>query len=1025
MRKNYRFNKEKLLILRGYFLIGLVVLMTFFSLKGQGQDIQPPQSDENSIRITGVVKDELGEGLPGVAVMIKETTIGTITDSNGRFVIEVPGSESILVFSFLGYLTEELVVGNKSVIDVVMMPDVTSLEEVVVIGYGTAKKSDLTGAVQSMDAEMIAETPNYAAMAVMQGKMAGVDIIRSNNKPGGGVDIQIRGVNTVYNFDDENQAAPQPLFVVDGIFVDNIDDLNPADIEKIDVLKDASATAIYGSRGANGVVIVSTKSGMPGRAKIEYKGFASLSEATNLPDMMNGEEFIQFAFDAARGSSREDWTMDMIFGPDEMENIRARNFTDWVDLLVDDYGFQTNHSLSFSGGDNGMNYSFGGAYTSDEGIVGDEKYERYNLRASVDKKLNDLFKIGFKIYSSYTIRDEDSYEAMRSAYRLRPTANPYDENGELKFWPMEREQQISNPLFEADNITREKRATRAFGNLYLQITPLKGLSYKVSFAPETEFSRYGEYRGRDTKSSRGQADRTRGYYNSFNRLQYSFDNVIDYHTQIAEHHNLSATLIASLWYRRQDEGKTQVRNFEDDRSLFYNLGTGLEYREIRSVFRQESLASYATRIQYNYKGRYLLTASGRYDGSSKLAKDNKWYFFPSAAFAWRASEEQVVKENLPFLSDFKLRISYGETGNDNVSPYSSGARIDNNVFAFGDEIVATSQIASISNSELTWEVGREVNFGVDFGIFNNRISGSFEMYNKKVEGVILNRQIPRVSGFQYARSNIGKVENKGVELSLNVYPVQTQNFTWSATVTYSRNRNKLLELFGDGEDDIGNRWFIGQPVSVYYDYEMAGIWQESEAAEAKEYNQNPGQVKVVDQNMDGQIDVDNDRVVLGSPDPAWHGGITNRFKYKNFDLSVFAYTRKTEMLRSEFHNKFVFDAAIHGPYPARFNGLNADYWTPENPDAEYALPGWGDFNNLTNYRTDIDFIKIGYITLGYNLHKSLLEKLGMSKFRVYATADNPFVITEYEGWDPENAHRNTWGYGFMRRSYQLGVDVTF
>ncbi|TRX60167.1 TonB-dependent receptor [Fulvivirga sp. M361] len=1018
MKNNYSLKKGDLISGMKWLLLGCVFLFGFFSTALKAQDT-------TTRRITGTVKDETGSGLPGVAVLIKETTQGTITDVNGAFVMDVSGARTVLVFSYLGYHAEEIVVGNQSVFDVVMTPDITSLEEVVVIGYGTSKKSDLTGAVQSMNAENIAETPNVTAMGAMQGKMAGVDIIRANNKPGGGLEIQIRGVNAVFNFDDDNQTAPQPLFVVDGIFVDNIDDLNPADIEKIDVLKDASATAIYGSRGANGVVIVSTKKGTPGRAKVEYKGFTSISEAMNLPDMMTGEEFIEYAFDAAVGSDRADWTLDRIFGADELENIRTGNYTDWVDLLVDDFGVKTNHSLSFSGGDNGMNYSFGGAYTSDEGIVGDEKYERYNLRASVDKKINDLFDIGFKIYASYSVRDEDSFEAMRNAYRLRPTADPYDENGELQFWPTEREQQISNPLFEADNITRERRTNRTFGNLYLKVSPLEGLSYKMSFSPETEFNRYGEYRGRYSKSSRGQSQRTRAYYNSFNRLQYSFDNIIDYQRNITNEHHVSATLISSIWYKRQDEGISQVRNFEDDRAQFYNTGNGLELREIRSDFIQETLASYAARIQYNYKGKYLLTASGRYDGSSKLAKDNKWHFFPSAAFAWKASEEEVIKDNLSFLSNLKFRISYGETGNNNVSPYSSGARIDNASFAFGQEVVGSSQIGSISNDELTWEIGKEVNFGVDFGIFENRISGSLELYNKKVDGIILNRQIPRISGFEFTRSNIGKIENKGVELGLNLSPIQTPAFTWTATITYSRNRNELLELFGDGKDDIGNRWFIGKPVSVYYDYEVAGIWQESEAIEAEEYGQRPGQVKVVDQNDDGTIDADNDRVVLGSPDPDWHGGITNRFKYKNFDLSVFAYTRKTQMLRSEFHSKFVFDQAIHGPFPARFNGLNADYWTPENPNGEYAMPGFGDFNNLTHYRTDVNFIKVGYITLGYRLPKQLLEKLKMSRLRIYTTVENPFIFTEYEGWDPENAHRNTWGYGFMRRSYQLGLEVTF
>ena len=964
-------------------------------------------------RISGrVIDKETNTGLPGVNVSVKGTGTGTVTDGNGDYSLTSPDEKATLVFSFIGYVTQEVAINNQTSINITLAPDTKSLNEVVVVGYGTVAKRDLTGAVNSIDNDKLRETTKTNPYQALQGQAAGVDIRNTSNKPGGGFQVQIRGFNSI-------GRGSSPLFVVDGIFVNDITNINPADIQKIDILKDASATAIYGSRGANGVVIISTVRGKAGKAQVQYDAYVGSRSPTNLPRMFTGDEFVQFAKDAAVGVGRPDLPLDQIFSPNELTNIQNKQYTDWPRLLLSS-GLQTNHTLGVSGGgEGGLLYSFGAGFTSDQGTISNENYKRYNLRASISKQLTPWLEIGHNGYASYEIRNDGSNEALRSAYRLRPTGSVYDADGNLQFFPSARETQITNPLFEPLNENRETRYLKYFGSLYLKVSPAPGVEFRTSIAPDIEFNRYGQYDGVYTKSSIGQTARTLAQYNSNNRLAYTWDNILSLEKTVGGVHSLKASLISSLWSTRSDGNAVQVRDFATDAYSFYNIGAGKNVQVPSTYFVQEQLAAFIGRFNYAYKDKYLLTVTGRYDGSSKLAAGKQWKFFPSAALAWRLSDEPFLKNTA--VNDLKLRLSYGQAGNNNINAYSSLAGVGSGFYVFGNDINAASTINNLANQNLTWETTKELNLGIDYGFFNSRISGSVDLYRRISDGLILTRQLPAVTGYTSVVQNIGAVKNQGIEVSLNTVNIKTASFQWRTTLNLARNRNSIQQLYGDSKDDIGNGWFLGQPVTVNYDYVWDGIWQTGEADLAKTFGQKPGQVRVKDLNGDGKITA-ADRQIIGSPLPKLTGGITNNFAYKNFDFAVFAYTRQGLQMFSVFHNEFAFG---QDEQPARFNGLNIDYWTPTNPINTWFQPGnAGPYKNVVRWQ-NTSFVKIGYMTLGYTLPKALLSRLKMQSARVYFTAQNPFVFTKYVGWDPEIADQSSFAAAVMNRTLLGGISLKF
>ncbi|MCM4156915.1 TonB-dependent receptor [Gramella sp. AN32] len=998
-------------------------------------------------KVSGIVTDSQDIPIPGVNVIIKGTSIGTATDFDGNYEIQAENGD-IIIFSFLGFQTKEVTYEGQTQLNVQLTDDASQLSEVVVIGYGSVKKSDLTGAVSSIDNKTLTEQKKTDIGQAIQGRIAGVDVRTLSNKPGAPLSIDIRGNTVIKNTnagrdgisDDAADDLSKPLYVVDGVFFDDINILNPADIQQMDVLKDASATAIYGARGANGVVIITTKNGIEGKTVFTYEATLGVRSATNIPDMYNGDEYVDFVEKTLRSTAWKGLFQDGYIATvedyndievdisreikdtnEEAANVANRRYTDWPA----DYrhtGIQTSHNLGMSGGSNGLIYNGSIGYLSDEGVVGIEGYERYNLSASLSKKVTDKFTVGLKTYLALSEREEGSRELFRSTLRLPPTVNSFDPDGNVILFPDDQDGRFTNPYYDANGAWRTNtRSLDVIANVFLNYQPTEWLSFKTQFAPNLKNTRFGEYRGLFTKSSRNDPSRIQSHYDASFKTSYTWDNILDFNFDISEAQNLKATLISSLYYNQLEWSNIETRNFDTDAYLFYNTSAGLDVRAYNTNYRKETLASYAARLNYSILDRYLFTFTGRYDGSSKLAVNNEWAFFPSAAFAWKASDEEFLQDT-DWLSNLKFRLSYGESGNDSpVSAYSSFAFLGGSDYVFGNTHTNGVDVNGLPNYDLTWERSKEVNIGLDMGIFQNRIRLGLDLYRKKTVDAILNKTLSNITGYGTAVGNYGSVENKGIEVTLNTVNIQTDDFRWTTNLNFAKNENQILKLDGDlDKETYGSHGVlqVGQPVDAIYSYEVEGIWQIDEAAEAAVYGNFPGQYKYKDQDNSGTIGAE-DKVVLGSVSPDWIGGMTNTFTYRNFDFSVQAYTRQGSFGHSEFYSHFA-------PYQgddAKFNKIHLDYWTPNNPDAKYPAPEYGHPGEW--YYEDLSFVKIGNIGLGYEFQQPVLDKVKMSSLRLTLNVQNPFTFTDYKGPDPETALQNSYNAGYMTKTVLFGLKLSY
>lgn len=968
------------------------------------------QETLQDINVTGrVTSEENPEGLPGVNVIIKGTTTGTVTDVEGRYSISVPSEESVLVFSSVGFISEEVTIGSRIVIDLTMIPDIQSLSEIVVIGYGAVKKEDLTGSVGSVDSDVISSTAIPDATYTLQGRIAGLNIEQNVGKPGGDFDITVRGLSSI-------NTNNTPLYVIDGIpTTSGMTDLNPNDIEKIDVLKDASATAIYGSRGANGVIIVSTKKGKAGKFTISYDGYVGYRTPANLPDMMNGPEYVQWRTDLFEKQGKStDRSNAEFFTPEEWDIIDNGNYTDWIDIILRN-GIQTSNTITASGGDDKGTFAMSIGQLKEEGTVPGQDFNRYNLRLNLNRTIAEKWKAGGNLYFTYSVQNEGSFETLRSTYRHPPVAYPYDENGEPRYHAY-RQDYLPNPMFEytKDGEIREHRRYRTFGNIYLQFEPISGLTLRSQLSPQMIFKRDGESYGLYAKNGGHENPaNTSASYNTTDYFGYVLDNQLNY-TKNIEKHSFNASFIQSIQYEQWEESAQSARNFPFN-SLWYNLDavTLSDVSKSETNYKQSTLASFTGRLNYSYNDKYLFTVTGRYDGSSRLSEDNKWAFFPSAAFAWRISDEDFLK-NSDKISDLKLRLSYGVTGNDAVDIYGTQSNVSQQNYNYNGALVSGYYKTGLANRNLTWEKTTEINIGVDYGFLRNRINGSVDIYKRDAKDLIMKRQLPQTSGWKEIFDNVGWVRNTGIELGINTVNIHTDNITWKTNVIFDTNKNQIVELYGEKNDDVGNKWFIGEPIRVNYDYQFDGIWQLNEADVAADYGQTPGQVKVKDLNNDGVINAD-DRTIVGQRTPKWSGSITNTLNYKNWDFSVYVYTRQGQQLYSTFVASFM---SLDGNY----NNVDVDYWTENNPSNEYPQPGnKGNYFNNYRYR-DISFVRVGNITLGYSIPKHTLDRWNIEKLRIYGSVTNPFTFTSYPGYDPEWADQNTWGEATSYSTYLLGVN---
>lgn len=1026
-------------------LFGLL-FFSFFSLFAQTRSI------------TGRVINTAQESLPGVTVALKGTSTTTSTDDSGVFNLTVQNIQHpVLIISYLGYKTQEISVGDQQRFNITLEEDATGLDEVVVVGYGTMKKGDLTGAVGSVSSETLKARGTTSAMAALQGSVPGVDISSTSTKPGGGFNIQIRGQNSL--------AGGSPLYVVDGVVMGDINFLNPADIEQIDVLRDASSTAIYGSRGSNGVVIVRTKNAGDNhgsRMTVSYDGFYGVRKTARIPDFMSGREWVDFRTAAY-------YTYNTNLGAYELttanrnsvlqrsplleQRLFDEDYEDWLALGTQN-GHQQNHYVNLGGSSSDLAYNLGVGYQNEEGNFINENLKRYNMKLSIDHKGSKLFAAGGTINLSHTVTNQGSQYGYRDIMRMPSILKAYDDEGNLMEQPGIAESiqgsgnftSSPNPLQEINSGNQETRRYDVLGSAYAQLNLLEGLAIKTTIMPRFTRERLGQY----YDAVPGNRNQSEAYQQNEESFEYTWDNQITYNKTFHNDHHLNATFINSFYKTRFEGVQVAAQNLPYN-SAWYNIFTGkLDSENSQSSYNESGLISYAARVNYDYKGKYLLTGTIRYDGSSKLA--DKWASFPSLALGWRLSEEAFMKAD--WLSDLKARFSFGYSGNNNgINAYGSlQTPITDELiwYDFGDgNALSGLRPGYPVNPSITWEKTRELNFGLDFGFFNQRLYGSVDVYDKLSDDLLMSRSLAIESGVVSMTDNIGSVSNKGIELAINSTNISTPDFQWTTSLNFAHNKNAIESLYGKKEDVMGEKRFIGQPIDVIYDYRVIGIWKSNEVDEAGQWGQQPGQARVEDVNQDGIITAANDRVILGSPNPKWTANLRSTFNYKNWDLSVDLFTRQGIFVQDRFLEEFgpgntqrgrpkiVFDYFVPtgidrydwNNWGTNETGGPAATWSPAagNENAKFpAINNGGPYYGNNGQYTDASFVKIRNITLGYSLPSKVLSKAKLSQLRIYLNVLNPFTFTKYEGWDPEYATTSLQdGNGPSTVTYQLGVNLKF
>jgi len=1007
--------------------------------------------------VTGTISMSSGEPLPGVNVIEKGTTNGVVADFDGNYSITV-SQGSTLVISSIGLKSQELTIGQANVYNITMEEDNTQLDEVVVVGYGTQKKSDVTGSVVSVSSEDINSRPVNNAIEAMQGKAAGVDI-STNERPGQIGSITIRGVRSL-------SASNSPLYVLDGIplISGGIDNVNPSDIESIDILKDASATAIYGSRGANGVVIVTTKKGKTGRFTLNYNTSVTIQNIHEAAPLFNAGEYIEYRRWAKyyenpatypRGDQPTQANDAAIFPGDDtaFSNIlqgwesgtwdgSKLTTTDWT-KFVTRTGITTQNTLSASGGTEKMKAYGSFGYTNNTGTVVGQSFERYNTNLSVDITPTDWFSFGGNLNVAYSTQEYGQSTAggsgvslqsglYQSARGIFQYTLPYDNEGNRIEFPG-GDIAVKTVIDEVDFSQDQRVTLRAFGSFYGQLdfgafaSGLDGLIFRTNFGPDIETYRNGSYL--DGKSvARGGSS----YASLFKRqrLSYTLDNLLLYNKTLGKH-DLGLTLLQSQTKFTAESNSMSADNIPFSSQKWNALSSeNVALANWNSDLEERQLLSYMARLNYGFDNKYLLTVSGRSDGASQLADGNKWAFFPSAALGWRLDRENFLMES-KWINQLKLRVGVGVTGNSAIDAYSTKGGLIPLFYPIGNVSTAGVRNAStLANEDLGWEKTTQYNYGLDFTLFSGRISGGLDYYTSKTSDLLLLKTIPTITGYVDTYANIGETKSSGLDLTLNTVNVQTKDFQWSSDFSASWQENEIVTLANGKEDDINNGWFIGESQSVIYGYESNGIWQESDAAEIALFNANghtfaPGNARPVDQNGDYVIDANNDRVIIDNTIPKYILGMTNTFNYKGLDLSIFLYGRFG----------YTYNTGGEG-LVGRYNSRKVDYYTPVNTDSEYQKPiysaGFGDQYFATlGYRSG-SFVKIRNISLGYNLPQKITTDIGLSKLRFYVQATNPGMLFTKVDWidldvtTPANNSRGyTLGNSASNRGFAVGMNVEF
>jgi TonB-linked SusC/RagA family outer membrane protein len=992
--------------------------------------------------------------------MVKGTTKGTITDLNGNYVLEDVAPQSTLIVSFIGYTSQEVLVEGRAQINIVLHEEVTALNEVVVIGYGTQRREAITGSVASISGDVLRDVPSSNISQALQGRISGVDMSQTSTKPGATMQIRVRGTRSL-------NATNDPLVVIDGIpFSGSISDISPTAIKSVDILKDASATAIYGSRGANGVIMITTNKGYAGqKAVVTYNGYVGIKNVFARYPMMNGPEFVALRAAANTFPGGKQYTNTL----DESDDVN----TDWQDLLYKT-GMVTSHNLGITGGTQQGSYNFGVGQYKDEAVVPLHDYSRYSIHSSLDQEIGKWFKFGFATNTNYSVTNGNNLGAVYWSLDHSPIANIYNADGTLK----ERYQQVTSGLtwvstrktLEAlgDKYIDQTRAFGTYNALYseVKIPGIEGLKYRINIGLNYRQNNSGSYTGVGVFSGTPSNNSTASIGNSHS-LYWAVENLLTYDRIFAVKHQVNVVALYSAEQTMYNSSSVSTKDIPIDQFQFYNLGQATADKTVNpsyQAYELSGLLSYMGRLMYSYDSRYMLSVAFRSDGSSRLAPGHKWHTYPAISAGWNIAKESFMK-SISQINLLKLRVGYGETSNQAVAPYKTLGLLNTRPYNFGTIYSMGMYVSELPNPTLGWEYSETWNVGLDFGVLKNRLSGTIEYYLQNTKDVLLSVSLPATSGVGSYMANIGKTQNQGLELSLNGVILDNRNgWTWDAGINLYANRNKLVALASGQTRDENNWWFVGHPIDVIFDYEKIGLWQQDDPYLSILEPGNNGNIGMIKVKYTGDYLADGvtparaitpaDRQIIDL-EPDFMGGFNTSAGYKGFDLSIIGTFQKGGILISTLYGSsgYLNNLNTRGP-----NNVKVDYWTTDNTGAKYPRPNGVGGDNPKYGSTlgyfDASYLKIRTITLGYNLENfNWIKNAGVSHMRLYFTVQNPFVMfspyKKESGMDPEtNSYANenaavpllgqnsTTAVSLRRlltigtntpstRNYLIGIDLTF
>ncbi|SDJ05132.1 TonB-linked outer membrane protein, SusC/RagA family [Pedobacter sp. ok626] len=940
------------------------------------------------VTIKGTVKGEGGAALSGVTVTVKDSKIGTKTNASGEYQLTAPEG-STLIFSYLGYVSQNISVGNKSVINVTMLIDEGKyqMNEVVVVGYGTQKRSDITGSVTSVPKERLSDLPVTNVLSAIEGTTAGLNVSSTSSVPGSSPTVLVRGVNSI-------NAGTGPLTVIDGVPFSNLggsmNDINPNDIASIEILKDASAVAIYGTRGSSGVILITTKRGKTGEPTIRYSVYAGPEYQNKNLHPLEGPAYVQKYLDFSKQMNRTP-NNPPVPNQYEVPNYNAGTTVDWMKEISQSGSIQ-DHNLSISGGTEKIKYFVSGAYQKQVGVLKGYQFNRASVRSNLDATVTSWLTAGTSLFFSNNNADGGKV-SYSSAMQMSPYGRLYEPNGDYTIYPMFSETLFKSPMLGLNSDVQDRKKNLN-GTFYAEVKPafIPGLKYRFNgnytFQPTTEDTYAGPDAGNTLNGTAfREKTETQGWL---------LEHILSYNKDWNDHH-LDVTALYGAQEKEYTRLTVKGSTFVNDDLSFNNVGAAGTI-EAGSTYSRDAMISQMGRLNYSYKSKYLITATVRRDGYSAFGSGtSKYGTFPSIALGWNISNESFLK-NVSQIDNIKLRASYGKSGNQAINAYQTITTqgvtkyIYNGVTTTG--LVSSSALVNgvLGNINLNWESTTGTNLAVDFSLFGSRISGTVEVYKTETKDVLLKRKLPAIIGYPIIFDNLGKVSNKGIEFTLNTVNIKNENFTWSTNFNFSASRNKIVSLYGDNLDDIGNKWFIGKSLYAIYDYTLEGIWQTGEDPSNVDPTAKPGDLKFADLNGDKKI-TEADKSYLGNSLPKWTGGMINNFKYKNFGLSVFVQTSQGSLINNPMLNLQGYGGRVNTP-------RELQYWTAENNNNE--APSLSFTNpRLYAYPSKQNYFRIKDITLSYNLSNKAAEQLKLGSLSVFASGRNLHTFTNWIGADPE------------------------